>query len=157
MSKSLGNAIYLSDEDDVIKKKVNSIASFPRAIEEPGVLEGNVAFTYLDAFSTDEHFKKYYPEFNNLNELKEAYTKGGIGDGTIKKFLCNVMIDVITPFREKRKEIAKDIGKVLDILESGTKKAQEVTNATLKKEKKAMGINYDDDFKREQIEKYKNS
>ena len=157
MSKSLGNAIYLSDEDDVIKKKVNSISSFPRALSDPGILEGNIAFIYLDAFSTDEHFKKYYPEFNNLNELKEAYTKGGIGDGTIKKFLCNVMIDVITPFREKRKEIAKDIGKVLDILESGTKKAQEVTNVTLMEVKKAMGINYDDDFKREQIEKYKNS
>ena len=157
MSKSLGNAIYLSDEDDVIKKKVNSISSFPRALSDPGILEGNIVFIYLDAFSTDEHFKKYYPEFNNLNELKEAYTKGGIGDGTIKKFLCNVMIDVITPFREKRKEISSNIPYVLDILESGTKKAQEVTNATLMEVKKAMGINYDDDFKREQIEKYKNS
>ncbi len=154
MSKSLDNCIYLSDEDDVIKKKVNSIASFPRALEEPGILENNIAFIYLDAFVTDEHFKKYYPEFNNLDELKSSYQKGGIGDGTIKKFLCNVMIDTITPIREKRKELSKNIEEILRVLEDGTRKANTVADQTLKEVKEAMGINYDDTFKKEQIEKY---
>ncbi len=154
MSKSLNNCIYLSDEDDVIKSKVNSIKSFPRLLNEPGVLDGNIAFIYLDAFSTNDHFKKYYPEFNNLNELKAAYQKGGIGDGTIKKFLCNVMIDTIRPIREKRKELSKDIKSILDILEDGTKKANEYANKTLFEVKNAMGINYDENFKKEQIEKY---
>ena len=154
MSKSLGNCIYLSDEDDVIKKKVNSIASFPRALEEPGILKDNVAFIYLEAFATDEHFKKYYPEFNNLNELKEAYQKGGIGDGTIKKFLCNVMIETITPIREKRKELAKNIPEIIKILEDGTRKANMVADQTLKEVKTAIGINYDDTFLKEQTEKY---
>ncbi len=154
MSKSLDNCIYLSDEDDVIKKKVNSIASFPRALEEPGILENNIAFIYLDAFVTDEHFKKYYPEFNNLDELKSSYQKGGIGDGTIKKFLCNVMIDTITPIREKRKELSKNVEEILRVLEDGTRKANTVADQTLKEVKEAMGINYDDTFKKEQIEKY---
>jgi tryptophanyl-tRNA synthetase len=154
MSKSLNNCIYLSDEDDVIKSKVNSIKSFPRLLNEPGVLDGNIAFIYLDAFSTNDHFKKYYPEFNNLDELKAAYQKGGIGDGTIKKFLCNVMIDTIRPIREKRKELSKDIKSILDILEDGTKKANEYANKTLFEVKNAMGINYDENFKKEQIEKY---
>lgn len=154
MSKSLDNCIYLSDEDDVIKKKVNSIASFPRALEEPGILENNIAFIYLDAFCTTEHFSKYYPEFKNLDELKRAYTKGGIGDGTIKKFLCNVLIDCISPIREKRKELSKNIPEIFRILEEGTKKANEIANQTLFEVKTAMGINYDDNFKKEQIQKY---
>lgn len=155
MSKSLGNCIYLSDEDDVIKKKVNSIASFPRALEEPGILEGNVAFIYLDAFCTDKHFEKYYPEFKNLSELKAAYQKGGIGDGTIKKFLCNVMIETITPIREKRKELSKNIPEIIKILEEGTRKANIVADQTLMEVKNAMGIVYDESFKKEQIEKFK--
>ena len=154
MSKSLGNAIYLSDEDDVIRKKVNSIASFPRALEDPGILEGNIAFIYLDAFCKDEYFTKYYPEFKNLEELKSAYTKGGIGDGVIKKFLCNVMIETITPIREKRKEFEKDISYVLEVLKEGTEKANEVADQTLYEVKSAMGIIYDDNFKKEQIEKF---
>ena len=154
MSKSLGNAIYLSDEDDVIKKKVNSIASFPRALEEPGILEDNIAFIYLDAFCTDDHFKKFYPEFNNLSELKSAYTKGGIGDGTIKKFLCNVMIDTISPIREKRKELSKNINYIFDILDSGTAHANSIANETLLEVKEAMGINYDEKFKQEQIHRF---
>ncbi len=155
MSKSLNNAIYLSDEDDVIKKKVNSIASFPRALSDPGILDGNIAFIYLDAFCTDEHFKKYYPEFNNLEQLKSSYQKGGIGDGVIKKFLCNVMIDTIAPIRERRKELAKNIDNIFEILESGNKKANQIANNTLMEVKNAIGINYDNNFKREQIEKYK--
>jgi tryptophanyl-tRNA synthetase len=154
MSKSLNNAIYLSDEDDVIKKKINSIASFPRALNEPGILEDNVAFIYLEAFATDEHFEKYYSEFKNLEELKKAYAHGGIGDGTIKKFLCNVIIDTITPIREKRKELSKNIDKIFDILDEGTKKANTIANKTLIEVKEAMGINYDEKFRSEQKEKY---
>ena len=113
MSKTIGNCIYLSDEPDVIKKKVNSIASMPRNIDEPGILEDNVAFIYLDAFCTDDCFAKYYPEYKNLNELKEAYTKGGIGDGTIKKFLNNVMQDVLGPIRERRHVFEKKIPEII--------------------------------------------
>ena len=157
MSKSLGNCIYLSDEPDVIKKKVNSIASMPRNIDEPGILEGNVAFIYLDAFCTDEHFSKYYPEFKNLNELKEAYAKGGIGDGTIKKFLNNVMQDVLSPIRERRHVFEKKIPEIIDILKTGTDKAIKMTNETLAEVKDAMAINYfnGDSFLNEQIDKYK--
>jgi tryptophanyl-tRNA synthetase len=155
MSKSLGNCIYLSDEDDVIRKKVNSIASMPRALEDPGIIEGNIAFIYLNAFCTDDHFKKYYPEYNNLSELEAAYKKGGIGDGTIKKFLCNVMIDVISPIRERRKEYSKRIDYILDVLASGTKKANDIANKTLMEVKEAMGIDYcSETFKKEQINKY---
>ena len=155
MSKSLNNCIYLSDEDDVIRKKVNSIASMPRALEDPGILEGNIAFIYLNAFATDEHFKKYYPQFKNLKELEESYKKGGIGDGTIKKFLGNVMVDVITPIREKRKELSKDIEGIYNILMEGTKKANDIANQTLKEVKAAMGIDYTDpNFLKDQIKKY---
>ena len=109
MSKSLGNCIYLADEPNVIKKKINSIKTFPRAIEEPGIIEGNVLFIYLSAFCEDKHFEKFYPEFKNLHELEEAYAKGGIGDGRIKKFLNDVMQDVLEPIRERRKEWEKRI------------------------------------------------
>ena len=156
MSKSLGNCIYLSDEEDEIRRKVNQIQTFPRKLEDPGVIEGNVAFIYLEAFATDELFSKYYPEFNNLDELKKAYIKGGIGDGTIKKFLCNVMVDTINPIRERRKEFQKDIPKIINILKEGTNKAIEETNKTLEEVKSVMKINYFEDniFEEEQIEKY---
>ena len=157
MSKSLGNAIYLADEPEEIKKKVNSIVTFPRALEEPGILENNMLFVYLDAFAKDEHFKKYYEEFNNLDELRAAYQKGGIGDGRVKKFLFEVMNDTLTPFRERRKEIAKDIPKVIEILKQGTKHANELADETLKEVKQTMGIGYfyDDTFENEIIERYK--
>ena len=157
MSKTIGNCIYLSDEPDVIKKKVNSIASMPRNIDEPGILEGNVAFTYLDAFCTDECFAKYYPEFKNLNELKVAYSKGGIGDGTIKKFLNNVMQDVLGTIRERRHVFEKKIPEIIEILKSGTDKAIKMTNETLAEVKEAMAIDYfnGDSFLKEQIDKYK--
>lgn len=159
MSKSLNNAIYLSDESDVIKKKVNSIATFPRALEDPGVIEDNVLFTYLCAFATDEHFRKFYPEFKNLKELEGAYKKGGLGDGRIKKFLYEVMEDVIAPIRERRKELSKDIPAIIRILKEGTEKANKMANATLREVKEAMGIDYfyDDTFEKEQINKYKTS
>ena len=156
MSKSLNNCIYLSDDENTIKKKVNSIMSFPRNIEDPGIIEGNVLFTYLNVFATDEHFKKYYPEFNNITELTNAYKKGGIGDGRIKQFLNEVMQDTIRPFREKRHEFERPIPMLIEILNNGTKHANELANQTLKEVKEAMGINYFDDtnFIKEQINKY---
>lgn len=156
MSKSLGNCIYLSDEPNEIKKKINSIKTFPRAIEEPGILDGNVLFIYLSAFSTDEHFKKYYPEFENLDQLREAYQNGGIGDGKVKAFLNNVMQDVLAPIRERRKEFAKNIPAIIDILKKGTEKANKIADKTLAEVRHAMCIDYfeNDEFEKEQIEKY---
>lgn len=156
MSKSLNNCIYLSDDEDTIKKKVNSMKTNPRAIDEPGIIENNVVFTYLEVFASDEHFKKYYNEFNNLEELKQAYQKGGIGDGKIKQFLLNVILDTLKPIRERRLEFQKHINAIIDILEIGSKKASEVADQTLNEVKHAMAIDYfvNDDFKKEQIEKY---
>ena len=145
MSKTLGNCIYLSDEPEVIKKKINSINSFPRNIDEPGIIENNVAFIYLDAFAEDKHFKKYYTEFNNLDELKEAYTKGGIGDGTIKKFLNSILQEELEPNSNRRKEYEKIIPELIDILKTGTKKATRLSNKTLSEVKKAMKIDYFND------------
>ena len=158
MSKSLGNAIYISDEPEAIKKKVNSIATFPRALEDPGILENNILFMYLEAFATDEHFKKYYEEFNNLDELKEAYSKGGIGDGRVKKFLYEVINDTLEPIRERRKEIAKDIDYVLESLKEGTKNANKIADETLREVKETIGIGYfyDDQFEKEMKAKFNN-
>lgn len=156
MSKSLGNCIYISDEPDVIKKKVNSIKTFPRAIEEPGIIEDNVLFIYLQAFCKNDSFEKYYPEFKNLDELTEAYKKGGIGDGTIKKFLNSVIQDELEPIRNRRKEWEKRLPEVIEILREGTKRANSVANNTLLEIKNAMGINYfeDEKFANEQQERY---
>lgn len=158
MSKSLGNCIYLSDEPDVIKKKVNSMATAPRDINDPGIIEGNVVFIYLEAFATDEYFAKYYPEYKNLDELKQAYLKGGIGDGTIKKFLNNIIQDELEPIRERRKELSKQIPEIINILKEGTNKAIELSNKTLEEVKAAMAIDYfkDDSFLNDQIKKYNN-
>ena len=158
MSKSLDNCIYLSDEPEVIKNKVNSISTIPRSIDEPGIIEGNVAFLYLEAFATDDYFKLYYPEFNNLDELKQAYQKGGIGDGTIKKFLNNIIQDELKPIRERRKELSKQIPEIINILKEGTNKAIELSNKTLEEVKTAMAIDYfkDDSFLNDQIKKYNN-
>lgn len=156
MSKSLNNCIYLSDDESTIKKKINSMSSFPRNIEDPGIVDGNIVFTYLSAFAKDEHFSKYYSEFKNLEELTEAYKKGGIGDGRIKKFLNDVMQETLRPIREKRHEFEKQIPMLIEILNNGTKKANEVANRTLNEVKDAMGINYfnDEKFVKEQISKY---
>jgi tryptophanyl-tRNA synthetase len=156
MSKSLGNAIYLADEPNDIKKKVNSIVTFPRALEEPGIIENNVLFVYLDAFAKPEHFKKYYEEFNDLDELKNAYQKGGIGDGRVKKFLFDVLNDTIEPIRERRKELSKDVERILNILKDGSAKANKIADETLREVKEAMGIGYfyDDEFAKEMIKKY---
>ena len=159
MSKSLGNCIYLSDDEDTIKKKVMSMYTDPNHIrvEDPGNVEGNVVFTYLDVFAKDEEFNKYLPEYKNLDELKEHYRRGGLGDVVIKKFLNNILQDLLRPIREKRESLSKNITYVYDVLKSGTKMAQEEANKTIKSVKKAMKIDYfaDDEFLNEIVDKYK--
>lgn len=142
MSKSLNNCIYLSDEKETIKEKVFSIKTTSRKIEDPGTLKDNILFIYLDVFCTDDHFQKYYPEFKNLKELKEAYQKGGIGDITIKKFLTEVINDELTPIRERRKKYANNIEYVYEVLKEGTKKASIFADKTIKEVKEAMKLNY---------------
>ncbi|MBQ6546870.1 MAG: tryptophan--tRNA ligase [Bacilli bacterium] len=148
MSKSLGNCIYLSDEPDVIEKKVMSMYTDPDHIkvEDPGKVEGNVVFTYLDAFCSDEHFEKYLPEYKNLDELKDRYKKGGLGDVTIKKFLNNIIQEELKPIRERRKEYEKKIPEVYDILLKSTAKARERAKMKIAEVRDAMGINYFDDI-----------
>ncbi|MEG0977205.1 MAG: tryptophan--tRNA ligase [Bacilli bacterium] len=159
MSKSLGNCIYLSDDEETIKKKVMSMYTDPDHINitDNGKIEGNIVFTYLDVFSKEEDFLKYLPEYKNLDELKSHYQNGGLGDVTIKKFLNNVLQDLLKPIREKRLILSKDINYIYNVLESGSKKANEYADVTLGKVRKAMKINYfeDDEFLKEMIEKYK--
>lgn len=159
MSKSLGNCIYLSDKTEDVKKKVMSMYTDPDhiKIDDPGKIEGNCVFTYLDAFCTDEHFTKYLPEYKNLDELKAHYQKGGLGDVKIKKFLFNVIEEVLTPIREKRKMYENKIEEVYNILERGSIKAKEKASSTLKEVKEAMRINYfeDKELINSHIEKYK--
>ena len=156
MSKSLGNCIYLSDEPAEIKKKVNSIKTEPRKLEDPGKVEGSVLFTYLRAFCTDEHFKKYYPQFANLLQLETAYSKGGIGDGTVKKFLNDVLQETLAPIRERRNALKTKIPQIIEILKQGTQKASKIANQTLLQVKSAMGLDYfdNDKFLNEQIVKF---
>ena len=144
MSKSLGNCIYLSDEPEEIKAKVFSMYTDPDHVhvEDLGKIEGNVVFTYLDVFSKPEDFEKYLPEYKNMDELKDHYKRGGLGDMKIKKFLNNILQDLIKPIRERRKELEKDTDKIFDILRDGTKKAREVAFKNLIKLKTNMGINY---------------
>ena len=159
MSKSLGNCIYLSDDEDTIKKKVMSMYTDPNHIrvEDPGNVEGNVVFTYLDVFAKDEDFNKYLPEYKNLDELKEHYRRGGLGDVVIKKFLNNILQDLLLKKKKKRESLSKNITYVYDVLKSGTKMAQEEANKTIKSVKKAMKIDYfaDDEFLNEIVDKYK--
>ena len=156
MSKSLGNCIYLSDEPEDIKKKINSIKTEPRRLEDPGKIEGNILFIYLRAFVNNEHFEKYYPEFKNLAELENAYQKGGLGDGRIKQFLNDVLQETLKPIRDRRKLLKKQIVSILGKLKAGSMRANEVADQTLFEMKQAMGINYDDNFEIEMYEKYKN-
>ncbi len=144
MSKSLGNCIYLSDEAEDIKQKVFSMYTDPYHIhvEDPGKVEGNTVFTYLDVFSKPEDFEKYLPDYKNLDELKAHYKRGGLGDMKIKKFLNNILQDLIAPIRERRKELAKQPEKIFEILKAGTQKARKVAYANLIKLKTNMGINY---------------
>lgn len=158
MSKSLGNCIYLAEEADDIKKKVMSMYTDPNhlRVEDPGSLEGNTVFTYLDAFCKDEHFERYLPEYANLGELKAHYQRGGLGDVKVKKFLNNVLQEVLEPIRNRRKELQKDIPYVYDVLKKGSEEAEKVAAQTLDEVRSAMKINYfsDEALIREQSEKF---
>lgn len=147
MSKSLGNCIYLSDEPEDIKKKVMSMYTDPDhvRVEDPGKIEGNTVFTYLDAFSTEEHFAKFLPDYANLDELKAHYQRGGLGDVKVKKFLNNVLQDVLEPIRERRNYWEQRIPEVYEILRAGSKEAEAAAAATLHDVREAMRINYFDD------------
>ena len=147
MSKSLGNCIYLAEEADEIKKKVMSMYTDPNHIKitDPGKLEGNTVFTYLDAFSKPEQFERYLPEYANLQELKDHYTRGGLGDVKVKKFLNDVMQEELEPIRNRRHEYEKDIAYVYDILKKGSEEAEKVAAETLAAVKDAMKINYFED------------
>ena len=147
MSKSLGNCIYLSDTSKEIKKKVNSMFTDPEHLQitDPGHVEGNVVFTYLDAFSTDEHFAKYLPEYENLDQMKDHYRRGGLGDGTCKKFLFNIMEEFLQPMRERRKHYEQNIPQVYDILRKGSEAARAEAARTLADVRRAMKIDYFDD------------
>ena len=146
MSKSLGNCIYLSDEPDEIKKKVMSMFTDPNhlRVEDPGKVEGNPVFIYLDAFSKPEHFAEYLPDYQNLDELKAHYTRGGLGDVKVKKFLNNVLQEELAPIRERRKMWEQRIPDVYDILKAGTEVAEKKAAETLHDVRAAMQINYFD-------------
>lgn len=148
MSKSLGNCIYLSDSADEVEKRVKSMFTDPThlRVQDPGKLEGNTVFTYLDAFSKPEHFGLYLPDYNNLQELKEHYQRGGLGDMKVKKFLNAVLQEELEPIRNRRKEFEKDIPAVYDMLKTGCEKARETASATLDEVRRAMKINYFDDM-----------
>ena len=143
MSKSLNNGIYLSDQSDVIYKKVMSMYTDPNHIkvEDPGKVEGNMVFTYLDVFSSDEQISKY-SEYRTLDEMKKAYEKGGLGDVKIKKVLYNILEEILSPIREKRKYYEEHLDEVYSILKEGTTKANEKANKTLKEVKKAIMIDF---------------
>ena len=159
MSKSLGNAIYLADDKKTVKKKVMSMYTDPDHIniEDPGKVEGNIVFTYLDVFSKPEHFKEFLPEYENLDALKDHYRRGWLGDVKVKKFLIKVLEDELEPIRKRRAEYEKDLEKVFKILEEGTAKAREAGRSKVEEVKKAMGINYFEDEKlvKSLQEKYK--
>ncbi|MCI6019410.1 MAG: tryptophan--tRNA ligase [Clostridiales bacterium] len=160
MSKSLGNCIYLSDTPQDVKKKIMSMYTDPNHIQvsDPGCVEGNCVFTYLDAFCRDEHFEKYLPDYKNLDELKAHYQRGGLGDVKVKKFLNKVLEEELTPIRARRAELEKDIPAIYDILKKGSVKAQKTAAVTLSEVKDAMRINYFDDEQliMDQAQKYKN-
>ena len=144
MSKSLGNGIYLSDDEKTVKTKIMSMYTDPSHINitDPGHVEGNTVFTYLDAFSKQEDFAECLPEYANLEEMKEHYKRGGLGDVKCKKFLLKVMENMLSPIREERKRWENRISDVYGILYQGTEKAKETTNATLEEVRDAMRINY---------------
>lgn len=159
MSKSLGNCIYLSDSEKDVKSKVMSMFTDPNHIQisDPGKVEGNTVFTYLDAFCVDDDFSKFLPEYKNLDELKDHYRRGGLGDVKIKKFLNNILQKELSPIREKRKHYEQNIPEIFDMLLKGSEDARKVGAETLKKVKAAMGINYFEDVEliNKQQQKYK--
>ncbi len=144
MSKSLGNCIYLSDDTEEVKRKVFSMYTDPDHIkvESPGKVEGNVVFTYLDVFVKEDSFAKYLNQYKNLDDLKEHYKKGGVGDMLIKKFLFQILEEELTPIRNRRKKYEENIDEVYRILEEGTKEARKYASKTLEEVKRAMKLNY---------------
>lgn len=147
MSKSLGNCIYLSDTKEEVNKKVMSMFTDPNhlKVSDPGKIEGNTVFIYLEAFVTDEMFVKYLPEYKNIKELEDHYQRGGLGDVKVKRFLSQVLNEILDPIREKRKELENNIPYVYNILKEGTEYAKKIASQTLIKVKKAMKINYFDE------------
>lgn len=159
MSKSLGNCIYLSDDAKTVEQKVKSMYTDPTHlnVSDPGHVEGNAVFTYLDAFATDEDFADFWPEFKTLDELKEAYTRGGIGDMKCKKMLMQVINRMLNPIRERRREYEQDIPEIFNILRRGSDAAREAAAQTMDEVRNAMRINYfsDANLIKEQSEKYR--
>ena len=147
MSKSLGNCIYLSEEPDEVQKKIMSMYTDPGhlRVQDPGKIEGNTVFTYLDAFCLPEHFERYLPDYPNLAELKAHYQRGGLGDVKVKRFLNSIMQEILEPIRNRRKEFSKDIPAIYDMLQQGCEVARAAAAETLADVKKAMKINYFDD------------
>ncbi|MBR2295762.1 MAG: tryptophan--tRNA ligase [Clostridiales bacterium] len=158
MSKSLGNCIYLSDSSEEVSKKVMSMFTDPNhlKVSDPGSLEGNTVFIYLDAFAKDEHFPKYAPDYKNLDEMKEHYQRGGLGDVKVKRLLINVLEEELAPIRARRAELQKDIPAVYEILKKGTDAARAKAARTLDEVKRAMRINYfeDEELIRSQQERF---
>ena len=158
MSKSLGNGIYISDSAAEVKKKVMSMYTDPDHIrvEDPGKIEGNTVFTYLDVFSRPEHFEKFLPEYESLDALKAHYSRGGLGDVKVKKFLIAVLEDELAPIRARRKELEKDIRAVYAVLAEGSEKARKKAAATLEAMKAAMKIDYfqDEELIAEQVKRF---
>ena len=158
MSKSLNNGIYLADTADEVRAKIRNMFTDPLhlKVSDPGHLEGNTVFTYLDAFCRQEHFERYLPEYANLDELKAHYQRGGLGDIKVKKFLENIMQETLEPIRNRRKELEKDIPAIYEVLRKGSEAAREVAAKTLSEVKSAMRINYFEDAEliRAQSEKY---
>ncbi len=158
MSKSLGNCIYLADSPEDVRKQVMSMYTDPLHLQvsDPGHLEGNTVFTYLDAFCRDEHFERYLPEYSCLQELKDHYTRGGLGDVKVKKLLNSVIQEELEPIRQRRREYEKDIPEIYNILKKGSETAREAAAQTLSEVKSAMRINYfeDMDLIEAQVKKY---
>ena len=148
MSKSLGNCIYLADTADEVRTKVMGMYTDPLHLQvsDPGHLEGNTVFTYLDAFAKEEHFGRYLPDYANLEELKAHYTRGGLGDVKVKRFLINVLEEELEPIRNRRIAFSKDIPEIYNILKKGSEAAREVAAQTLSEVKRAMKIGYFDDM-----------
>ena len=159
MSKSLGNCIYLSDSADEVWQKVRSMYPDPTHlnVSDPGHVEGNAVFTYLDAFSTDADFANFWPEYQNLDELKDHYRRGGLGDMKCKKFLNQVLNQFLEPMRQRRHELEQDIPEIYNILRKGTEQAREVAAQTMDEVRKAMRIDYfnDSELIRQQVEAFK--
>lgn len=158
MSKSLGNCIYLSDSPEEVWQKVRSMFTDPDhlRVEDPGKVEGNAVFTYLDAFSTDDDFAQFWPEYSCLDELKCHYCHGGLGDMKCKKFLNTIINNMLEPMRQRRREFEKDIPEIYNILRRGTEQAREVAAQTMSEVRHAMRIDYFDDAEliRQQAERY---